>query len=86
MKNLKVGDKIYIPTSLYIDRGEDDIQGGIATVSRISVKGTGYNSRFVYLKELPQDTSYNYNYLLEHQEEWKEEYGDQVAHPDPDFG
>ena len=31
------GDKIYIPTELYVYRGEDDIDGGLATISEVII-------------------------------------------------
>lgn len=84
----KVGDKIYIGTSLYIGHGEDDVEGGLATISKVElsphVPFGHYNSIFVRVKEVPSH-SYNYNYLMEHQEEYAERFGDRVAYPDPDY-
>lgn len=72
----KVGDIIYVPTQMYIDRGEDDVQGGRARVTK--VKGT-----FVTTREHPGN-SYNWECLVHEQEKLEKEYGMMWAHPDPD--
>lgn len=86
---MKLGDKIYIPTSLYIDRGEDDVQGGLATISRIEhsrhLPEGHINRTFIYVKEVPGH-GYNLSVLLERQDELKKKFGNRAAYPDPDFG
>lgn len=81
------GEKIYVPTSLYLGHGMDDFEGGMATVTEVEKSNQlpedHYNHYMVSIKERP-GTSYNLRYLLEHQEEWKERYGDAIARPDPD--
>lgn len=57
---LSVGDKIYIETSWYIDHGEDDVQGGLATVSAVRVEKYG---TFVEVKEVP-GSGYNLDVLM----------------------
>lgn len=83
----KIGSKIYVPTSLYLSRGMDDFAGGLATIESIETSDflppDHSNYYMITIKENP-GTSYNLRYLLEHQEEWKEIYGDEIAHPDPD--
>jgi hypothetical protein len=85
---MKKGDKLYVPTQLYISRGEDDIQGGIATVNEVKVNPRlpegHYNSIFVSFDEIP-GRSWNINYLLENQDKWREKYKDEIARPDPDI-
>ena len=87
MEEPKIGDKIYVPTSLYVYRGEDDFEGGLATISSIEkskhLPEDHYNYLMVGIEER-KGTSYNWRYLMENQDKWKAEYGDQVAHPDPD--
>jgi hypothetical protein len=83
----KVGDLIYIPTSLFLDHGEDDIAGGLATIKKIERnkrnKSTNLiNTIFVEFKEITG--SYNWHVLLEEQKEHQKQYGKKVAHPDPD--
>lgn len=78
------GDRIYIPSQLYIDRGWDDVQGGIATVREVKKgKGASKNDLFVSLVEVPGH-SYNWSYLRDEQKKLKKVYGRQVARPDPD--
>jgi len=82
-----IGQKIYVPSSLYVYRGEDDFAGGIATISKIEksdfLPPDHYNYLMVGIAERP-GSMYNWRPLLERQEELKKMYGDQIAHPDPD--
>jgi hypothetical protein len=85
MNKPEIGQKIYVGSSFYIGHGEDDFVGGICTINKIENGiGKSANEYYVGIKER-QYHSYNYNYLLEHQEEWKEQYGDQIGRPDPDY-
>lgn len=82
----RLGESIYVPTSMYIDHGEDDIQGGLAEVSSVEKRTSGGKLVwFVKLKEIPNRT-YNYDYLHSLQPKLKAEYGDRRAYPDPDVG
>ena len=87
-KKPKVGQKIYVPTSLYLSHGRDDFSGGLATIK--SVKNDtksdilDYNRIFVEIKERPNH-GYNWNYLLENQTKWKKEYAGKIAKADPDY-
>ena len=78
----KVGQQIYVPTSLYIDRGEDDVQGGLATIERIE---KNHGTTWIYVKEVP-GRGYNLACLVEEQDDLKKEFGRKKAHPDPDLG
>lgn len=82
-----IGQKIYVPTSLYVYRGADDFAGGIATINKIekseSLPHDHYNYIMVGITERP-GTMYNWRPLLERQEELKKMFGDEIAHPDPD--
>lgn len=82
-----IGQKIYVPSSLYVYRGQDDFAGGIATINKIEKSKTlppdHYNYLMVGIAERP-GSLYNWRPLLERQEELKGMYGDQIAHPDPD--
>jgi len=87
MKKPKIEDKIYVYSSYYVYRGADDYIGGIATITDIK-----------YDDNLPEDHInhimiqinnqeghwYNYKALLEKQEELKDNFGDKLAHADPD--
>jgi hypothetical protein len=82
-----IGQKIYVPSSLYVYRGQDDFAGGIATINKIEksdfLPPDHYNYLMVGIAERP-GSMYNWRPLLERQEELKKMYGDQIAHPDPD--
>jgi len=90
MKNRKpeIGEKIYVPTSLYIGHGEDDFSGGLATIDEIEYSDhlpeDHFNYTMVGIKER-NGTMYNWLYLFENQDKWAEEYKGQIAHPDPDY-
>ncbi len=82
----EVGDTIYVPTSLYIDHGEDDVVGGLATVTNvISGISAGRPTPFISVKEHPGN-GYNWHMLKDRQEELKTRFGNEYAYPDPDFG
>ena len=78
----KVGDTIYVKTSLYIDHGADDVLGGKATVTRVEKDRNG--DWFVSVKEHPGN-SYNWSYLGPRQAELKKKYGRRHARSDPDY-
>jgi len=64
MKIPVVGDKIYVPSSIYVYRGADDFCGGIATVSKVEVDkykngSDNPNYCFVSVKERP-GSAYNW--------------------------
>ncbi|MFA5154408.1 MAG: hypothetical protein WC554_17825 [Clostridia bacterium] len=77
----KVGLKIYVPGAMYVYRGEDDFAGGIATISKVDKEN---NIIMISIEERP-GTRYNWKYLLEDQDKLKTQFGDQIAHPDPDY-
>jgi hypothetical protein len=84
----EVGARIVVPSSYYIDHGEDDFTGGMATVAAISYDalcGNAYNRLMVEIKERP-GWSKNWYRLIEDEEKNLETYGDQEAHEDPEPG
>jgi hypothetical protein len=87
MKIPKVGDKIYVGSAYYVYRGEDDFEGGLATISKVDVSKTlpleHFNSVMISIEERP-NTGYNWKVLEEKQDKLKEQFGDSVAHPCPD--
>lgn len=87
MKKPKKGDKLYIPSAYHISRGEDDVDGGLATIDYIEYSTTlpadDYNAIMVGFEEV-QGTAYNYRWLLEEQEKLAVKYKDQIATPNPD--
>lgn len=88
IKEPKIGDKIYVPSALYVYRGEDDFAGGIATIAKIEYSKHLPKDHFNYIMigiEGRSNTMYNYKNLMSEQNELKKEYKDQVAHDDPDY-
>lgn len=83
----KKGDKIYVDTSLHISRGSDDFCGGIATVDEVTegISG-GKKCIFVTIEEDGGCCSRNWSqHLAKEQGRLKKEFGNAVAHPDPDI-
>jgi hypothetical protein len=83
-----IGEKIYVPTSLYVYRGKDDFEGGIATINKIEyskhLSKNDINYTMVGIEGRP-GCMYNWKSLLEEQKELKKRFGEQIAHPDPDY-
>jgi hypothetical protein len=81
----KVGDKIYVPTTLYVTHGMDDFIGGICTVAGVRLNDNPEEGvAFVSIEEEPGQW-YNWDtYLAPNQEIWKAEFGDQTGHLQPD--
>jgi hypothetical protein len=82
----KVGDIIYVPTSLYLSHGRDDFEGGKAIVHRIEKANS--SGKKVHMVAIKERNGYIYNwesYLAKNQKEWKKKYGDKIAHHDPDY-
>lgn len=88
MKLLEKGDKMYVRGSMSISNGSNDVAGGLATIKEVSINerlGVEHmNGIFVTFEELPGH-GYNYKSLMKNQEELKELYKDDIAHPDPDI-
>lgn len=81
----KVGDEIYVPTSLYLGHGRDDVEGGLAKITSVKPGiSAGKTVSFVTVAEHP-GVSYNLEFLAPQQEKLKEEFGNNRAHPDPDY-
>ena len=85
----KIGNLMYVNSAMYIGHGEDDRRGGLATIESMKSErsGSGYDGKaswFVAFQEI--DGHFNYQLLLNSQEELKKEYGSSFAHADPDFG
>ena len=72
----KIGDVVYINTSIYIDSSWRDINGGKVTISKVVDYG---EKVWITLKEFPEK-SYCWNYLEDMQDYLKEEFGEQWAH------
>lgn len=50
----RVGDYVYVHTHLYIDHGEDDVIGGLATVNKVNTSiSAGKPCTFIEVDEHP---------------------------------
>ena len=76
----KIGDIIYLDTDLYVSSGWNDRRGGKARISCVTKEN---GKIWVQVEEFPE-SSYLWDYLEGMQERFKEEFGNQWAHRDPD--
>lgn len=64
IKKPKVGQKIYVGSSIFIDRPEDDFKGGICTINGVR-KGISGGAPCYYITIKEQDFwEYNYDMLM----------------------
>lgn len=80
----KPGDIIYVRSAFYIDRGEDDVVGGKATVREVKSMNN-HNIGWVYVWEHPGH-GYGWLCLRDEQAKLASEFGDNWAYPSPDYG
>jgi hypothetical protein len=81
MKKPQVGQKIFVPSQLFLSHGSDDFAGGEATISRVYEQ---YGSTWVEIAERT-DHVYNWDIIGLDQAKLRKEYKGQKAHPDPDI-
>ena len=84
MKVPQIGDIIYVRGAMSMGHGHDDYEGGMATVSAVKqgISG-GASVNFVSVEEIP-NRSFNWDqFLANEQDELAQQYGTQIAHPDP---
>lgn len=82
----KVGDYIYVRTSLFIDHGEDDQVGGLAEVIDVhdGMSGGDPKCKFVVTMQHNGGGSNWTQFLFREQERLMKEFGENFAYPDPD--
>lgn len=81
----KVGDTIYIRTSMSFSHPWDDVSGGKAIISAVTQSISAGEPTWFISCEGIEGHSYNYTMLLEEQAKLKKEYGKQKAKMDPDY-
>lgn len=81
----KVGDEIYVDTSLFLSHGKDDVMGGRARVSEVILGvSEGKPCHYVVVDEQPGWQQNWTTYLALIQEELRAKFGDERAHPSQD--
>ncbi|MBX7139407.1 MAG: HD domain-containing protein [Oligoflexia bacterium] len=70
----KVGETIYIPTTLHMSHGADDCMGGRATIIEVS-------ANIITVQQLPHLKFNWHESLAEQQSELRARFGDEVARP-----
>lgn len=77
----KIHQIIYVPSQTYISHGRDDFSGWKAVIVEIKNDEDGLSVR---VWENP-NAFYDWENLLRNQKERQEQYGETIAHPDPDY-
>jgi hypothetical protein len=78
------GQIIYVGSSMYIEHGQDDFHGGMATVSEVFTGiSAGRPTPFVRIKERPQG-GYNWHILRDEQAALQRLFGLRQAHQCPE--
>ena len=80
----EVGEYVYMDSESYIDHGEDDIVGGLATVTKVG--GMSFDDGTAYIAVAEVDSGdYNWPVLFESQRELMGFFGDRFTYSSPDF-
>ncbi len=80
----KRGEDIYIPSAMYLDRGHDDVVGGLAKVESVFEEMSGGKQvHFISVKEVPGNFNWE-QHIAVMQDEYKKGFGKNRAYPDPD--
>ncbi len=81
----QIGQDVYIPTSLYLYHGVDDFSGGLCRI--IGIKEDMSGGRKIPFVEVDERRShwYNWEILMEQQEELRKRHGNRRGYPDPDY-
>jgi hypothetical protein len=77
----KVGDSIYVDTSLYVTHGADDFIGGLCEVASVKEE---WGTLWVCVKEDPE-TLYGWPELYKIQDRLKSEFGNKRGYKRPDY-
>ncbi len=86
----KIGEDVYLPTSLYLSRGRDDFIGGLCQISRI-IDRRNDDSEILDINRFMVETverpyhQYNWYFLIKDEKKNIERYGDKRGRPDPDY-
>jgi len=83
----KVGEYIYTTTRMSIDHGEDDVVGGLSTVSKVYTGMSGGDPKCVFVEISQHDRGGNWTqFLFKDQKGLMKRFGSSFSYPDPDHG
>lgn len=83
----KVGEYIYVPTSGYIDHGEDDVVGGLGLVIDVHEGMSGGDPKCIFINVAQIPGGFNWKqFHYKEQAQYAIEFGKEFAYPDPDYG
>jgi len=83
----KVGEYVYTQTSMYLDHGEDDVCGGLSTVSRVYAGMSGGDAKCVFIEVAQHEHGGNWTqFLYPEQKRLMKEFNKNFSHTDPDYG
>jgi hypothetical protein len=82
----KVGDYVYTNTRISFDHGEDDVCGGLSTVTKVyeSMSGGDAKCKFIEIAEHQRGGNWT-QFLFEDQAELMKEFGKDWTYLDPDY-
>ncbi len=83
IKEPKVGDKIYVPSSSYLYREENKLEGGLTTIDKVQINDhlPKSHSSYIVIGVICRPlTLYNYKSLAMEQEKLMKEYRGRMAH------
>lgn len=86
----KVGQRIYLPTALYLSHGKDDFDGGKCVVSKIKIEDSlpaGHPNRVFFAVEENPGHLYSWEHYgnINTQRKYKKQYGNRKGKRDPDY-
>ena len=84
----KIGDQIYVPSSYHVYRGEDDFDGGVATINKVVLSDHLLKDHINYTMVGINDREgslYNYKILIEDQDNLRKRYAGKIAKSNPDL-
>lgn len=83
----KVGELIYMDTSISIGHGYDDVEGGLAQISKVKRSMSGGDPNCIFIEVAQHEGGGNWQqFLFSDQAKLMKRFGTRVAYPDPDFG
>lgn len=82
----KVREYIYVPSSFYIDHGEDDKVGGLGLVIDVHEGMSGGDPKCIFVNVAQVGGGFNWTqFHWKEQAKYAKEFGSEFAYPDPDL-
>lgn len=82
--DIKVGDDVYVSTSLFISHGEDDFHGGLCKVTSVKPGISGGQPALFFTVAERAGWEMNWEIYATYQDHLKARYGEERGYMDPD--